>query len=80
MDFFKVRDDICSQQTHCLGKSARFPFAQNYRHYDVDRIKPSMYTRGIKRRKQVSVMRDDRDNVARVQRADSEHFWLTPST
>ena len=67
-------------QTHRLGKSAQLPFAQNYRHYDVDRIKPSMYTRGIKRRKQVSVMRDDRDNVARVQRADARTSRLTPST
>ena len=75
MDFFKG----CVNATSAAGKHIAwesplgFPFAQNYRHYDVDRIKPSMYTRGIKRRKQVSVMRDDRDNVARVQRADSEN-------
>ena len=47
MDFFKG----CVNATSAAGKHIAwesplgFPFAQNYRHYDVDRIKPSMYTR-----------------------------------
>ena len=41
----------CVNATSAAGKHIAwesplgFPFAQNYRHYDVDRIKPSMYTR-----------------------------------